>query len=145
MNNHDKMVFRNDSLHGLEDPKDKTKTQEETGNQGGYPGPNRKESEQGQHVTETQKATDSEADDNRNWKVIGRKSSTPLQKAATRGGDGGSYKDGDKAADTACEGNNSTHTFGRPPGSSTPGRDDGSYNAGKDKAAGTVPHARKKQ
>jgi hypothetical protein len=47
MNNHDKMVFGNDRLHGLEDPKDKTKTQEETGNQVGYQGPNRKESEQG--------------------------------------------------------------------------------------------------
>jgi hypothetical protein len=85
MNNHDKMVFRNDSLHGLESPKDKTKTQEETGNQGGYQGPNIKESEQGQRTTETQQPTDSEADDDRNWKVVRRKSSTPLRKVATRG------------------------------------------------------------
>jgi hypothetical protein len=114
MNNDDKMVFGNDSLHGLEDPKHKTKTQEETINQGGYQGQNRKEIEQGQPVTETQQPTDSEADDNRNWKVIGRKSSTPIRKAATRGD-----KDGEKAADTAREGNNSTHKFGGPPGSST--------------------------
>jgi hypothetical protein len=43
MNNHDEMMFENDSLHGLEEPKDKTKTQEDTGNQGSYQGPNRKE------------------------------------------------------------------------------------------------------
>jgi hypothetical protein len=42
MNNHKKMVFGNDSLHGLETTKDKNKTQEETGNQGGYQGQNRK-------------------------------------------------------------------------------------------------------
>jgi hypothetical protein len=101
MNNHDKMVLGNDSIHGLEDPKDKAKTKEDTGNQGAYQGPNRIESEQGQRVTETQQPTDSETNDDRNWKVVGRKSSTPLWKAATRGGDGGSYKDGEKAAETA--------------------------------------------
>jgi hypothetical protein len=42
MNNHDKMVCGNDSLHGLEAPKDNAKTQEETGNQGSYQGTNRK-------------------------------------------------------------------------------------------------------
>jgi hypothetical protein len=46
MNNHDKIVFVNDSLHGLKDPKEKTKTQEDTGNQGGYQGPNIKERDQ---------------------------------------------------------------------------------------------------
>jgi hypothetical protein len=121
------MMFGNDSLHRLEDPKDKTKTQEETGNQG----PNRKESEKGQCVTETQQPIYSKADDDRNWKVVGRKSSTPLWKVAMRGGDGGSYKDGEKADDTASEGNNSTHKFGGLPGSSTRGGDGGSYNAGK--------------
>jgi hypothetical protein len=35
MNNYDEMVFKKDSLHGLEEPKDKTKTQEDKGNQGG--------------------------------------------------------------------------------------------------------------
>jgi hypothetical protein len=53
MNNHDKMVLGNDSLHGIEDPKDKTKSQEETGNQSGYQGTNRKEREQAQRVLET--------------------------------------------------------------------------------------------
>jgi hypothetical protein len=58
MNNHDEMVFENDSLHGLEDTKDKTKTQEDTGNQGGYQGPNRKERDQAKRVLETRQPTD---------------------------------------------------------------------------------------
>jgi hypothetical protein len=53
MNNHDKMVFEKDSFHGLEEPKDRTKTQEYTVNQGGYHGPNRKERDQAQLVLET--------------------------------------------------------------------------------------------
>jgi hypothetical protein len=92
MNNHDEMVLENDSLHGLEEPKDKTKTQEDTGNQGGYQGQNRKERYQAQRVLETQQPTDIDTDNDRNWKVVGRKSSTPLRKAATRGGDGGQSK-----------------------------------------------------
>jgi hypothetical protein len=51
MNNHDEMVFEKDSLHGLEEPKDKTKTQEDTGNQGGYYGPNIKERDQAHRVS----------------------------------------------------------------------------------------------
>jgi hypothetical protein len=53
MNNHDEMVLGNESHHGLEDPKHQTKTQEDTGNQGGYQGPNRKERDQAQRVLET--------------------------------------------------------------------------------------------
>jgi hypothetical protein len=82
MNNHDKMVFENDSLYGLEEPKDKTKTQEDTVNQGGCQGPDRKERYQAQRVLKTQ-PTDIDTDNDRNWKVVGRKSSTPLRKAAT--------------------------------------------------------------
>jgi hypothetical protein len=83
MSNHDEMVFENDSLHRLEEPKDITKTQEDTGNQGGYQGPNRKERDQAQRVLETRQPTDIDTDNDRNWKIVGRKSSTPLQKAAT--------------------------------------------------------------
>jgi hypothetical protein len=78
MNNHDEMVFEKDSLHGIEEPKDKTKTQEYTGNQGGYYGTNRKERDQAQRVLETQQPTDIDTDKDRNWKVVGRKSSMPL-------------------------------------------------------------------
>jgi hypothetical protein len=85
MNSHDAIVFEKDSLHGLEEPKDKTKTQEDTGNQGGYHGPNRKERDQAQPVLETRQPTDIYTDKDRNWKVVGRKSSTPLRKAAMRG------------------------------------------------------------
>jgi hypothetical protein len=85
MNNHDKMVSEKDSLHGLEEPKDKTKTQEDTGDQGGYNGPNRKERDQAQRVLETRQPTDIDTDKDRNWKVVGQKSSTPLRKAAMRG------------------------------------------------------------
>jgi hypothetical protein len=62
MNNHDKMVFGNDILHGLEDPKDKTKTQEDTSNKGGHQGPNRKERDQEQRFLETRQPTDIETD-----------------------------------------------------------------------------------
>jgi hypothetical protein len=72
----------------LEHPKDKTKTQEDTGNQGGYQGPNRKERDQEQRVLETRQPRDIEIDDDTNWKVFGRKSSTPLREAATQGGYG---------------------------------------------------------
>jgi hypothetical protein len=117
MNNHDEMVFKKDSLHGLEETKDKTKTQEDTGNQGGYHGPNRKERDQAQRVLETRQPTYMDTDKDRNWKVVGRKSSTPLRKAAMRG-DGGQSKNTnqsstrgggverndvhDKAAGTVC-------------------------------------------
>jgi hypothetical protein len=82
MNSHDEMVFEKDSLHGLEEPKDKTKTQEDTGNQGGYHGPNRKERDQAQRVLETRQPTDIDTNKDMNWKVVGRKSSTPLRKVA---------------------------------------------------------------
>jgi hypothetical protein len=42
MNNHDEMVFEKDSPRGLEESKEKIKTQEDTGNQGSYHGTNRK-------------------------------------------------------------------------------------------------------
>jgi hypothetical protein len=119
MNNHDEMVFKNDSLHGLKDPKDKTKTQENTGNQGGYQGPNRKERDQAHHVLETRQPTDIDTNNDRNWKVAGRKSSTPLRKAATRGGYGGQSK---------------TNSLYQP---WTRGGDGGRKD-GHDKAAGTV-------
>jgi hypothetical protein len=76
MNNHDEMVFEKDSLHGLEERKDKTKTQEDTGNHGGYHGPNRKERDQTQRILETRQPTDIDTDKDRNWKVVGQKSST---------------------------------------------------------------------
>jgi hypothetical protein len=85
------MVFEKDSLHGLEEPKDKTKTKEDTGDQGGYHGPNRKERDQAQRGLETRQPTYIDTDKDRNWKVVGRKSSTPLRKAARRG-DGGQSK-----------------------------------------------------
>jgi hypothetical protein len=50
-----------------------------------------------------------------------------------QGGDGGGYKDGYKVADTACEGNNSTHKFGGPPGSPTRGGDDKAVGTARDK------------
>jgi hypothetical protein len=85
MNNHDETVFEKDSLHGLEEPKDKTKTEEDTGNQGGYHGPNRKERDQAQRVPETRQPTDIDIDKDRNWKVVGRKTSTPRRKEAMLG------------------------------------------------------------
>jgi hypothetical protein len=85
MNNHDKMVFGNDSLHGLDEPKENTKIQEDTGNQGSYQVPNRKERDQAHRVLETQQLTEIETDDDRNGKVVRRKASTALRKEATRG------------------------------------------------------------
>jgi hypothetical protein len=120
MNNHDEMVFENDSIHGLEEPKEKTKTQEDTGNQGGYQRPNRKEIDQAQRVLETRQSTDIDTDNDRNWKVVGRKSSTPLRKAATRGGDGVKSKTNNSLYQSSTRGG----AVGR--------------NDGHDKAAGTV-------
>jgi hypothetical protein len=102
MNNHDEMVFEKDSLHGLEEPKDKTNTQEDTGNQGGYYVPNRKERDQAHRVLETRQPTGIDTDKDRNWKVVGRKSSTPLRKAAMRGAV--ERNEGyDKVAGTVCD------------------------------------------
>jgi hypothetical protein len=75
MNNHDEMVFENDSLCELEEPKDKTKTQEDTRKQGGYHGPNRNEKNQAQCVLETRQPKEIDTHKDRNWKVVGRKSS----------------------------------------------------------------------
>jgi hypothetical protein len=48
MNDHEEMEFKNDRGPGPKDMPDKTKTQEEPGNKGGYQGTNRSEREQGQ-------------------------------------------------------------------------------------------------
>jgi hypothetical protein len=151
MNNHDEVVFENDSLHGLEELKDKTKTQEDTGNQGGYQGPNRKERDQALRVLETRQPTDIDTDNDRYWKVVGRKSKTPLRKAGdggqsktnslyqslTRGGAVGRNDGHDKAADTVRD-------KGQDKAAGTV-RDKGQdktvgtiRDKGKDKAAGTV-------
>jgi hypothetical protein len=100
MSNHDEMVLKTDSLRGLEEPKDKTKTQEDTGNQGGYHGPNRKERDQAQRVLEKRQPTDIDTEKDRSWKVVGRKSSTQLRKAAMRG-DGGQSKNSNQMLSNA--------------------------------------------
>jgi hypothetical protein len=102
MNNNDEMVFEKDSLHGLEEPKDKTKTQEDTGDHSGYYGSNRKERDQAQRVLETRQQTEIDTNKDRNWKVVGRKSSTPLRKAVMLGAV--ERNEGyDKVAVTVCD------------------------------------------
>jgi hypothetical protein len=73
------------------------------------------------HRHNNQQPTDSKAEDNINWKVVGWKSSNPLRKAATRGD-----KDGEKAAAIVREVN-----ISGPSGSSTQGGDGGSHNETK--------------
>jgi hypothetical protein len=119
MSSHDEMVFKNDSLHGLEEPKYKTKTQEDTGNQEGYQGPNRKERDQAQRVLETQQPTDIDTNNDINWKVVGRKSNTPLRKSVMQGGHGGQSK-----TNSLYQSSTRGGAFGR--------------NDGHDKAVGTV-------
>jgi hypothetical protein len=64
--------------------------------------PNRKERDQAQRVLETRQPTGIDTDKDRNWKVVGRKSSTPLRKAAMRGAV--ERNEGyDKVAGTVCD------------------------------------------
>jgi hypothetical protein len=74
MNDHDEMEFENDRGPGPKDMPDKTKTQGEPGNKGGYQGTNRSEREQEQRGLEQQqgksKNDDDDDDEDVNWKVI---------------------------------------------------------------------------
>jgi hypothetical protein len=124
MNDHDEMELENDRGPGPKDMPDKTKTQEEPGNKGGYQGTNRSEREQGKRGLEQQqgKSKNDEDDDDEdvNWKVVrGRKLGTPLRKAYTKGSDDATENAKDQAAGTdenKNKQNNNTHKFGAQPG-----------------------------
>jgi hypothetical protein len=120
MNDHDEMELENDRGPGPNDMPDKTKTQEEPDNKGGYQRTSRSERKQGQRGLEQQqgKSKNDDDDDNEdvNWKVVRRRESgTPLRKAYSKGSDDATENAKDQAVGTDTNKNNqnnSTQKFG---------------------------------